>query len=495
VPITNLGKQREALMGNTEFYKRKVVEYLEVSRGLFPKMDSYIEGILADVVLSEKDDKNEYWLEVKATTISLGNAEFVSELGKYLSAYLIRSPQNRFKIIIAVQDYRDKEYFTNVYHELDEDSIRKLLKFLLTVADENSKKTIQKAEFKDIITFFENTEVIRADSQALQDAVEKRRPKPPMKPKLSDAEYAVKVLDRYRNIKPLDEEDTIVSNLFQLELPKEIWISETPYNSKKEFQKDHQEIILPPIRFINKKAYSFSDISPQSPLGITLRARSFQKTELEKWNDSSENNNIILYLLYEWIRDLCYEKGLAFDDRTEQYFFFDEPSRIYPKRVHWKSQRSNVRDVITPVKREDQTIYYYSHRAVQVAIRSLWGGYFAQLIPGRVFSGDCFTPYPGDISDRLDRVYRKSLFSRNKNQLNDVIFWSQFLFSGKAMPIGSFLGSGKNRKNMIQVSDQVGVSASRKPNAIEKGDDEEEETEEITTSQILDSFLGENEEE
>ena len=63
-------KQREALMGNAEFYEKKTIEYLEVSRGLIPKMDSFIEGTLADCILSKKNSNNEYWLEAKATSIN-----------------------------------------------------------------------------------------------------------------------------------------------------------------------------------------------------------------------------------------------------------------------------------------------------------------------------------------------------------------------------------------------------------------------------------------
>ena len=115
MPITNIGKQSEALTGSTEFYKKKLIEYLEVSRGLIPKMDSHIEGTLTDHILSDKNGKTEYWLEAKAETVSLGDADFVAELAKYLSAYLNKSPQNRFKMIIGVQDYRKKEYFAKIY--------------------------------------------------------------------------------------------------------------------------------------------------------------------------------------------------------------------------------------------------------------------------------------------------------------------------------------------------------------------------------------------
>jgi hypothetical protein len=489
--ITNLGKQREALTGSTEFYKKKLIEYLEVSRGLIPKMDSFIEGTLADCILTDKSSKTEYWLEAKATTVSLGKADFVAELAKYLSAYLNKSPQNRFKMIIGVQDYRNKEYFRKIYQELDEPSLKKLVEFLIKVADKSSKEIIKKANFSDIKKFFEDTEIIRATSQKLQDAIDQRRPKPPLRPKLPDAKYAVDVLDRYKKNEPLEEEDFLISNLFQLKLPKEIFISETPFNTERDFLRLNPEIMPPPIRIVGKKAYSFFEIKPQTPLGIALKAQFTKKAEISKWDDLKDKRNIILFLLHRWIEDLCYEKGLSFDERTERYFYSDEYPRKYPKTMHWKSQRTNVRDVITPVKREDGTVYYYAHRAVQILIRRLWGEYFVQLVPGRVFTGDCYTPYPSSISDKLDRAYRKSNFTRNRNQLNDVLFWSKLLFPEKSVMLKSFVKSENRHQVIISIIEQVGVSANKKPNAIESDTDEEDE--EITTSQVLDSFLEESE--
>ena len=96
-----------------------------------------------------------------------------------LSSYLVRTPKNRFKMIIVAQEYKNKEFFKRVYHELDESAIKQFLEVSVKVTDEDSKKIMQKAEFKDIKDFFEDTEVIRAVSaQVLQDTVEKRRPRP-----------------------------------------------------------------------------------------------------------------------------------------------------------------------------------------------------------------------------------------------------------------------------------------------------------------------------
>lgn len=494
MPIINLGKQREALVGSAEFYKKKVIEYLE-AKGYYPKMDSFVEGTLADCILSRKNEESEYWLESKAMIVSLGDARFVSELGKYLTAYLVRSPEKRFKMKLAVQGYRKADLFRKLYERFDESAIKQLLQSMLDVMDETDKKVIRDADPKEIKKFFEDTEVIRAaTTQDLQDAIEQIYPKPPVKPKLTDAKYASDILERYQTNQPIEGEDVLSANLFVLKLPPTIYIAETPYNSEQEIARDSPELLLPPIRVVGGKTYSFNEITPKSSLGVALKLNFAAKVDVSGWVVSEENRNIALYLLYRWIEELTEKKGLSYDSRTERYYFSEYTLRQFAKTIRWKSQRMNTRDVITPVKREDGRVYYYAHRAVKCLIRNLWGEFFIQLIPGWVFTGDCYTPYPGSISDILDRAYRKSVFTRNKNQLNDVLSWSKFLFAEGVAPIEGYLNPQTRNKSLalIQVSEQLTALAHSKPNVSD--DEGEEETETVSADQLLDSFFEDTEE-
>jgi len=117
-------------------------------------MDSYVEGTLADCILSRKGEDREYWLETKATTISLYEAKFASQLGRYLAAYLIKSPQKRFNMILAVHDYRKRHMFDSIYDELDETNIKELIEVIISTADEKVKRIIQEADFRTIRQFF-----------------------------------------------------------------------------------------------------------------------------------------------------------------------------------------------------------------------------------------------------------------------------------------------------------------------------------------------------
>jgi len=493
LPIVHLGKRREALFGKAELYKKKVVEYLE-TRGYYPQMDSFVEGTLADCILSRKARDREYWLEAKATTISLYDAKFASELGKYLAAYLTRSPENRFKMLLAVYDYRRRDVFEAIYNELDEVAINDLITFIVKVADTNVKKVIRKADDKIIRQFFEDTEVYRATLQGFEEAIEEILPRPPVKPRLTDVKYAAEVLNRYRTNYPLEKKDVLLSNLFTVKLPDSMYIAPTSFASKMEIFKRHPEVIFPNFRLVGKKIYSFHPFSAESHLGKMFNVPAVRKVGLKEWDTTNDTTNIVLFLVYRRINNLCRKKALSYDDRTESYFFSDYPPRKYPKFVSWKKEgRTSSRRVIAPVRREG-TLYYYQHRAVRIAVRRLWGDYFIHLTPRWIFSGDCYTPYPGELSDKLDRAYRKSKFTQNRNKLNDVLFWAWYLFAEGSMPLERYLRPDGTRDDslMFHPINQISVVSNVKPNISEREEADEEETEEIDTLRILDVFFEED---
>ncbi len=74
--------------------------------------------------------------------------------------------------------------------------------------------------------------------------------------------------------------------------------------------------------------------------------------------------------------------------------------------------------------------------------------------------------------------------------MNDVLFWSWYLFSEGSIPIKSYLKGDTIRKysQSLIVGDQISVLSSVKPNMPER-EAIEEEIEEIDAAQVLDSFL------
>ena len=189
MPFERLGKVREALTINTELYKKHILRYLE-ARGYYAKASSDVEGTFADTIMTKKGDAKDYWLEVKATTVSLGESKFLQQLAKYLAAYLSRTKENRFRMIIACYLVTNASSFKKVFEEFDPEEIRAIISKMLVLSDAQTRRVLIQASFEEIKSFFENTDVKEVDLKFLLQAEEKVKPTPPAKPTLSEVEYA-----------------------------------------------------------------------------------------------------------------------------------------------------------------------------------------------------------------------------------------------------------------------------------------------------------------
>lgn len=83
MPIERIGKVRESLTVNSKEFKERFLRYLKGREYYSVKADSDVEGTLADLILTRKGEKREYWVEVKATAISLRNSKFLRQLAQF----------------------------------------------------------------------------------------------------------------------------------------------------------------------------------------------------------------------------------------------------------------------------------------------------------------------------------------------------------------------------------------------------------------------------
>src|SRR5437870_1900237 len=104
-----LGKAREATTGSAEDYKAAVRKYME-AMGYAQTTDSSVEGHLADMVFLPPADRpwpHEVWVEAKATALSLSDRDLISEVRSYLSSWLLRQPEARFKLMVFIENVRN----------------------------------------------------------------------------------------------------------------------------------------------------------------------------------------------------------------------------------------------------------------------------------------------------------------------------------------------------------------------------------------------------
>ena len=281
MPFERLGKLRESLTVNSELYKKHILRYLE-ARGYYSKASSDVEGTFADVILTRKGDKRDYWLEVKATSVSLGDSDFLQQLAKYLAAYLSRTRENRFKLIIACYQTVNVPLIKAVYDQFDPKAISEILAKMLALSDSVTRTIIEQANSEDPKKFFEDTDIKEVDLMYLLSAEEKVKPTPPSKPTLSEVEYASKVTEEFGDVLPLKGEDKMFLNIFKLEIPSRMHSAKTTYRSSADIFEEKPDVPFPVFDLDNNgKICSFTELTRENPLYDFVIPDRIESTDLK----------------------------------------------------------------------------------------------------------------------------------------------------------------------------------------------------------------------
>lgn len=309
MPLYRMGKMREALTVNSELYKKQAIRYLE-NRGYYLKASSDVESTFADCIFSKKREKRDYWMEAKATTISLGETNFLSQLGKYLASYLSLTPQNRFKMILVCYKLTNIKLFEQVFNRIEPTVIDTLMKRIVESIDPELKPTVINAKNEEIKQFFEDTIIIEADFRDFQVAEEKIVPKPPSRPQLSDAEYATQILNSFGDVEPIKDSDKIWLNLFEVNLPTMLFKAKCDYPTAKSIFEEKPRTTFPIFDLNNRKIYSFTN-PKNNILSTFIYTESVTEVELNEFTQNPNNDRILAILLNRWIKQRCRKKGLS----------------------------------------------------------------------------------------------------------------------------------------------------------------------------------------
>jgi len=487
MPIRRLRGRREALTINSEMYKKNIIQYLE-ARGYFVIASSDVESIFPDIIFQHQFESIENWLEVKATSVSLEDSDFIKQLSIYLREYLKRTPQNRFKFWLAAYKLIS-DSFEKVFENFDEYKIRELIQKIISISDENIINIIQKADYSEIKQFFETSQIIEGEPEDITKSKSKISPEPPEIPQFDDVLYASKIMNNYDDIEPAIQEHIGYTNLFPFLLPSHLFISTTPFSNPQDIFNLNPQVRFPPFRLENKVIYTFEDIE-HSIFRQYVNIHTIKKDKLEVWIDKDKKNqNILMYILNKWIDNACKESGMLYDKRTVTYYYPKPKGRIRYLSKTWITPKGikKPRIVTNPYKR-NTIVNFWAHRSVQVKATKKWGNFYLRIRPRWLFSEDGCSILEGEKSDKLDRFFRKSIYNRNKNKLYDALFWYHLLFKhtlGKApKKLKTFLSTYK--KAEIQVLDCIKLKLYRKPNT---EIDEIEDAEYLEIEIKLDEFM------
>lgn len=495
--VWNIGKRVEALTLNSETYKDDIVRYLK-ARDFYLIADSKVEAIDPDCILRHKFESRETWLEVKATSVSINEKDFLKQLKKYILEYLKRSEKNKFRYMLATYELVNPKEFFEIFRDLNTEKIDLLLKKLLSLSD-NKEKELLENKLNELVHFFEESILIIGRPEDIKLAEEKIIKHIPLKPELSEVEYAEKIKNNYGNVELTEGIHNLYSNLFYLEITNNLYRAKTFYRKVKIIFDTHPDTFYPAFNFEEESdgnfIYTFENLYKDNLFLNIIDINSIETIKIKDIN-YIHYEYIIIKTLNRVIKDICYKKGLFLDNRTKCFYYPKKIDNMNPIILKWRPKNNLVsREVTKPYIRKNGNLYYWAHRAANISVKKYLDEYYVQISPRWLFSNDGINILEGKKADRLDRKYRKSNYNRNPHKLNDVFFWFRTLFADiDARGIKLITNYFENNiYDYFKIKDVVKTTIDKKPDVeyIEEIDVEYESMDLESVSKI-DAYLGGN---
>jgi hypothetical protein len=427
MPIYAIGRERESLIYSGEAYKRAVRKYLE-SLGYSQTTDSYIEGHFQDMVFvnSSIDPGRVFYVEAKASTVSLSQRDVCKEILSYLLQWLETPREKRFKFMIFVQEVSKRRRWDAIFGSpVDEISIQEWVEKNKALLSEDEWSAINK--HSDILSFFQETDVYIGPAYRLEIAAEEKLKTSALSP-LRRAKNLLSESERRNRL--IEEKCSIVTNIFEVELPAYYTKIKTNCRTIEEIWEKIHEILLPPFKFDGKFIYSFCSYDGLNLLSKVLLGKpEYLETNQLLLQNPQELNKLVNFHIDKLIR------GRGFRKYRDIYFlqpYFKE-NKIQDRMIKSRSGRERrvarpVFDILDEDGSSDSKLYYVYHKGVKVSSKVFWNKSYIQISPVRHFTTDGITAIEGENRDRLDRKYRTPIYNRSKNFLSWTKEWKYYLF-------------------------------------------------------------------
>lgn len=429
MPIYAIGRERESLTYSGEAYKRAVRRYLE-SLGYSQTTDSYIEGHFPDMVFvnSSVDPGRVFYVEAKASTVSLSQRDVCKEILNYLLQWLEISREKRFKFMIFVQEVSKRRRWDAIFGSpVDEIMIQEWIEKNKTLLSEDEWLAINKHSKSDILSFFQETDVYIGPAYRLEIAAEEKLKTSALSP-TRRAKNLLSESERRNCL--IQDKCSIVTNIFEVELPAYYTKIKTNCSTLEEIWKKFHEILLPPFEFDGKFIYSFCSYDELKLLSeVLLGDPEYLETYQLLLQNPQELNKLVNFHIDKLIR--C--RGL----RKYKDIYFLQPyfkeNKIQDRMIKSRSGRERrvarpIFDILDEDGSSDSKLYYVYHKGVKVSSKVFWNKSYIQISPVRHFTTDGITAIEGENRDRLDRKYRTPIYNRSKNFLSWTKEWKYYLF-------------------------------------------------------------------
>jgi hypothetical protein len=423
MPIIRLGRERESLTYTGEAFKSAVRQYLE-SLGYSQTTDSYIEGHLQDMVFVNRDvDSGRlFYVEAKATKVSLRQKDFCSELMDYLFLWLRMSRENRFKLLIFIQEESNPRWWDAILgNDFDETFLRGWIEENKVHLSDKKRLEFENYPWIEILSFFKETYAYSGPAYRLEIASEEKRKTSALSPPRK-AKSLLEESERRNNL--INEKCELVSNLLRIELPEYITTIKTKYKDPAEIWGSFNH----PFKLEGKILYTFCPPDKSLLNGIALGEPETLETQTLM---SSNPQRLVTLINYHLNKILRFRGMRKYKDIHFFEPFYDE-DKIADRYIDANNRKP--RRVARPIfdNKNNSKLNYVFHSAVKVNAKIFWDHFYVQISPVRHYTSDGRIPIEGENRDRLDRYFRNPLYNRNSTYLSKIKFWKYYLFEREA---------------------------------------------------------------
>lgn len=237
---------------------------------------------------------------------------------------------------------------------------------------------------------------------------------------------------------PDAEEEELISNLVPVtSMPTRVWCApllDEYHMFTKKLNKENGT----PFIVRENRIWSFSDLSAS---GLFLRdlvdhgaAEDFTVAELET---TPERAKYVMQLLNSSVRGHCLRRGLAYDKRSDRYYFRPEKDGSSKKRSWKVGSRKYSRKVAFPVYRADGVVKNWIHRACGIRFLKSESGYALKLDPGYVFTWDGQKVVPGRVVGPWSTKLKSDEY--NRQVFTHFRFWLSWMLTETARDLFEFV--------------------------------------------------------
>lgn len=237
---------------------------------------------------------------------------------------------------------------------------------------------------------------------------------------------------------PDAKDEQLISNLVRVTLiPKRIWCASLLDEYEVFIKRLTKENRAPFIHRENR-IWSFTDLSASGALLRNLvdhgTAENFTIDEIET---NPDRQKYVMQLLNKSVRGHCLQRGLAYDLRSDRYYFRPERDGSQKKRSWKVGSRRYSRKVAFPIHGPAGTVKNWIHLACDIRFLRSEAGYVLKLDPGYVFTWDGKKLVPSKVVGPWSTKLKSDEY--NRQVFTHFRFWLSWMLSETGRGVFEFL--------------------------------------------------------